>query len=55
MPRIPDADVARLKQMVPLTDLAAAAGVTLVGQGHNPTPFPLALTHCLTLPSTLIF
>ena len=35
MPRIPDADVARLKQMVPLTDLAAAAGVTLVGQGHN--------------------
>jgi DNA primase len=35
MPRIPDADVARLKQAVPLTRLAEARGVALSGQGRN--------------------
>lgn len=35
MPRIPDADVARLKQAVPLTRLAEARGVVLSGQGRN--------------------
>lgn len=35
MPRIPDADLARLKSSVLLTDLAAEAGVTLTGSGHN--------------------
>ena len=35
MPRIPDADIARLKSSVALTDLVAEAGVTLTGSGHN--------------------
>ena len=35
MPRIPDSEVQRLKQAVPLTRLAEARGVALKGQGHN--------------------
>jgi DNA primase len=35
MPRIPDVEVSRLKQAVPLTRLAEARGVVLKGQGHN--------------------
>jgi len=35
MPRIADAEIARLKQAVPLTRLAEARGVALSGQGHN--------------------
>ena len=35
MPRIPDSEVARLKQAVPLTRLCEARGVVLTGQGHN--------------------
>ncbi len=35
MPRIPDAEVSRLKQSVPLTRLCEARGVVLKGQGHN--------------------
>lgn len=35
MPRIPDAEVSRLKQAVPLTRLVEARGVVLIGQGHN--------------------
>ncbi len=35
MPRIPDHDITRLKQKVSLVDLAAEAGVTLTGSGHN--------------------
>ena len=35
MPRIPDAEIARLKQAIPLTRLCEARGVVLSGQGHN--------------------
>jgi len=35
MPRIPDAEVSRLKQAVPLTRLVEARGVVLKGDGHN--------------------
>ena len=35
MPRIPDADIAHLKQSVSLLDLAAQAGVEVTGSGHN--------------------
>ena len=35
MPRIPDAEISRLKQAVPLTRLVEARGVVLKGQGHN--------------------
>jgi len=35
MTRIPDSEVARLKQAVPLTRLCEARGVVLTGQGHN--------------------
>jgi len=35
MPRIPDSEIARLKQSVPLTRLAEARGVVLKGEGHN--------------------
>jgi len=35
MPRIPDIEISRLKQAVPLTRLAEARGVVLKGDGHN--------------------
>ena len=35
MPRIPDIEISRLKQAVPLTRLAEARGVVLKGEGHN--------------------
>ena len=35
MPRIPDAEISRIKQAVPLTRLCEARGVVLTGQGHN--------------------